>query len=254
MRHYDPFQELLEAYALGALEDAERARVDTHLLTCESCRDLVSEYAEVAAGLPHALASATGIDVPPEVKKRLLQMLSVERASARPVKTWFNWRPRLATGGLALLLALSLAWGFRLNVALAQERALRSEFASLVDQQELVLEVVDSGKTTRAFLRATSSESNSYGKLFTRSDFPEVVAMTGRLPAPPAGLAYHLWVTRGGESRLAGIININEKGFGLLVFSADRPGPLYESAQVILQPIGSTSPGGPTILAWHAEP
>jgi hypothetical protein len=250
----DPVRQLLEAYVLDALDATERAWVEQHLQTCNDCQRLVHEYAEIASKLPKALATATKLPLPPEIKTRLLQTLATERASARARPIPLRWRPRLVTWGLAVLLALSLAWGFQLNVALAQERALRSEFANLVDQQEIVLEVIDSRKTTKAFLRATASDSNSYGKLFTRSDFRDVVAMAGRLPVPPAGQAYHLWVTEAGQTNLAGIMKVNDKGFGLLVFTADQPGPVYEAAQLILQPIGSTSSSGTPIIAWQASP
>jgi hypothetical protein len=250
----DPIQELLEAYVLGTLNAAEREKVESHLQSCDDCHHLVNEYAEIASKLPQALATASGLSLPPEIKTRILQTLVAERSAARTRPMPVRWRPRLVTWGLAILLAFSLAWGFRLNVALAQERALRSEFADLVGQQEIVLEVIDSSKTTKAFLRATASDSNSYGKLFTRSDFPDVVAMAGRLPVPPAGQAYHLWVTQGGQTYLAGIMKVNEKGFGLLVFTADRPGPVYEAAQLILQPIGSTSPIGTPTISWQASP
>jgi anti-sigma-K factor RskA len=250
----DPVQELLEAYVLDTLDSPERARVERHLQNCADCQRLVYEYAEVASRLPQALAAATKLSLPPKIKTRLLQTLASERPSARTRENPFRWRPRLVTFSLAILLALSLAWGFQLNVALAQERALRSEFANLVDQQEIVLEVIDSSKTTKAFLRATASDSNSYGKLFTRSDFMDVVAMAGRLPVPPAGQAYQLWVTEAGQTYLAGIMKVNDKGFGLLVFTADQPGPVYEAAQLILQPIGSTSPAGTPVIAWQASP
>jgi anti-sigma-K factor RskA len=250
----DPIRELLEAYVLNTLDVAERERVERHLQTCDDCQRLVSEYAEVVGKLPQALATATALPLPPEIKTRLLQTLATERSSARARSIPFRWRPRLVTWGLAILLALSLAWGFQLNVALAQERALRSEFANLVDQQEIVLEVIDSSQTTKAFLRATASDSKSYGKLFTRSDFKDVVAMAGRLPVPLAGQAYHLWVTQDGQTHLAGIMKVNEKGFGLLVFTADEPGPVYEAAKLILQPIGSTFPTGVPTIAWQASP
>jgi hypothetical protein len=250
----DPVQELLEAYVLDVLDAPERAQVERHLQTCEDCRRLVSEYTQVASRLPEALATATKYPLPPEIKTRLLKTLAVERSSTPTGSILIRWRPRLVTWGLAILLAFSLAWGFRLNVALAQERALRSEFADLVDQQEIVLEVIDSSKTTKAFLRATASDSNSYGKLFTRSDMYDVVAMAGRLPVPSAGQAYHLWVTQEGQTNLAGVMQVNDKGFGLLVFTADRPGPVYEAARVILQPIGSPSPSGTPIIAWEAVP
>jgi hypothetical protein len=78
--------------------------------------------------------------------------------------------------------------------------------------------------------------------------------MAGRLPVPPEGEAYHLWVTQNGQTHLAGIMKVNEKGFGLLVFTADQPGPVYEAAQLILQPRGSTSPFGMPIISWQAFP
>jgi hypothetical protein len=250
----DPIRELLEAYVLDALDATERERVERHLQNCDDCQRLVNEYAEVASKLPQALATASGLPLPPEIKTRLLQNLVAESSSSSMRPNPLRWRPRLVNWGLAILLALSLAWGFQLNVALAQERALRSEFANLVDQQEIVLEVIDSNKTTKAFLRATASDSTSYGKLFTRSDFPDVVAMAGRLPMPSAGEAYHLWVTEDGQTHMAGIMKVNEKGFGLLVFTADQPGPVYEAAQLILQPIGSTYPTGVPTIAWQAAP
>src|SRR5687767_12608634 len=143
----DPVQELLEAYTLDTLDATERARVERHLQNCEDCQRLVNEYAEIASKLPQALASASGLSLPPEIKTRLLQALAARRSSARTRANPWAWRPRLVNWILAILLTLALAWGFQLRVALAQERALRSEFADLVDQQEIVLEVIDSNKT-----------------------------------------------------------------------------------------------------------
>jgi hypothetical protein len=156
--------------------------------------------------------------------------------------------------GLSILLALSLAWGLQLNVALAQERAWRAELANMIGQQEVVLEIVDSREATKAFLRPVESGSSSYGKLWTHPDFPDVVAMAGRLPPPPAEQAYHLWVTHAGQTRLAGVMTVNDQGFGLLIFQDDHPGPVYDAAQLSLQPLGTYTPGGATILAWTASP
>jgi anti-sigma factor RsiW len=72
----DPVQELLEAYVLGALEAAEQARVERHLQDCPDCQRLVNEYTEVASKLPQALAAATELPLPSEIKTRLLQTLA----------------------------------------------------------------------------------------------------------------------------------------------------------------------------------
>jgi hypothetical protein len=46
-------------------------------------------------------------------------------------------------------------------------------------------------------------------------------------------------------------MRINDEGFALLVFDADRDGPAYGSAQLTLQPIGTDSPSDEIILEWE---
>ncbi len=280
----DQIRELLEAYALGALDADEQSSVEQHLAGCADCRRRAAEYAEVVNALPEALATASPLSPSPALKSRLLQSLEAapaasSRADTResqaapfptrstapderpggmarrtPPGRWPSWwRPRtLAALGIAILLVLALSWGVQLSVALAQERALRAELANLVDQRELVLEVIDSSETVKAFLRPTQSDSASYGKLYTRPDLSHVVAMAARLPQPPAGQAYHLWLTGEGRTQLAGVLKLNDQGFGLLILEADHNGPVYESAQLTLQPEGSATPPAPPILFWEA--
>lgn len=264
--HCRQIEELLEAYALGALEAEEKAEVERHLEACAKCERIANEYAVIVHALPQALDAAASQTAPAVMKARLLQSLepaSVDppgvtrsQRSRSPKNMGFNWGRWRTVGALitAGLFVIVLAWGIRLNVVLAQERALRAEFAELISQQELVLEVIDSDKTSRAVLRSPSPEARSYGKLFTRTDMPHVVAMVARLPQPPEGQAYHLWLTGEQVPQLAGTMPINEEGFGLLVFDADESGPEYRSALLTLQPEGSTSPSEDVVLAWEADP
>lgn len=262
---YHEISEMLEAYALGALDDQEQATVEAHLQDCADCQRLLHEYAEVVHAIPQAMAVASPLQPPAALKTRLLQSLETappvapspavsvaEKPTAslpRP-KAWW-WRPRTAVAlAAAIVLILSLVWSVRLSVALARERALRAEFANLVDQQEVVLEVIDSDKTSRLVLRSADSNSNAYGKLFTRSDLPHVVAMAARLPQPAPGQAYHLWVSRNGQTRLAGVMKVNDQGFGLLVFDADSDGPVYNTVQLTLQAEGSKTPSGSPVILW----
>jgi hypothetical protein len=152
-----------------------------------------------------------------------------------------------------LLLVSLLLWSIQLNVVLARERALRAEFGELVDQQEIVLEVIDSSKTERRVLLPPAGDSRAYGKVFTRSDMPHVVAMAARLTPPAAGEAYHLWLTRDEETILAGTLHTNDEGFGLLLFDDTVDGPQYSRAVVTLQPVGSTMPAEPLVLQWVPE-
>lgn len=273
----DQCRDLLEAYALDALEAEEQARVAQHVADCEECRRLLQEYHEVVAALPEALAAVTPETVPASVKGRLLRKLGdasasdanspISDGSRRPVVTQDGpsvsprfseprrgsrkWLWQLVAVVLGVLLLAILAWNVQLNVALARERALRSEVADLVGRQELVLEVVDSDKTQRSVLLPPDAESDAYGKLFTRSDMHHVVAMAARLPQPSAGQAYHLWLTNGAETQLAGIMAVDKDGFGLLIFEADQAGPVYDSTQLTRQPLGSTTPDNNPILVWR---
>ncbi|MHB1535576.1 MAG: zf-HC2 domain-containing protein, partial [Acidimicrobiales bacterium] len=85
-RHED-IQELLGAYSLGAADEGERAMVEAHLETCESCRSELEDHRRVAEALrrhasrvsPLASAEANGSQ---ELKK------SEDVAPARPGRRW----------------------------------------------------------------------------------------------------------------------------------------------------------------------
>jgi anti-sigma factor RsiW len=285
----DQVREQLALYVTGALDADAHAQVERHLESCDTCRRLADELAEAAGILPQALAAVSPHRLPPALKSRVLQAVTESSAAqasrahadtahagdvvppmhphiagvnGQPAQTTttsprygsLRWRPRaLATILAAIVAVLALAWGVQLNAALARERALRAEYAQLVSQQqELVIEVIDSPKTVKAVLRSTQPGSNAYGKLFTRPDLPHVVVMAARLPQPPAGQVYQVWLTRDGQTQLVGELALNQ-GFGVLVFDADRPGPAYEAAQVTLQPHGGTTPSGSAILQWQAS-
>ncbi|MFZ4657139.1 MAG: anti-sigma factor domain-containing protein [Caldilineaceae bacterium] len=274
-------RELLEEYALGLLTPEQQQQVAAHLAGCPDCRAIAQEYADQLATLPEALAAVSPHQLPTALKARLLQRLETGAANgldnsllrplfpdSTPIKPTLPpavacpapdlhlgiRRLRWALAVATILLVFTLAWSIRWNVALTRERALRTEFVELVrHQHELVLEIVDSGKTTRRVLRSTSESSNAYGKVFTRSDMAYVVAMATRLPQPPPGQAYHLWLVRGDQTELAGMMKINQEGFALVIYEADQHDPIYDRAYVTLQPQGSATPEGAPVIAWQAE-
>jgi len=290
----EQIQPLLEAYALNALNPDEQAQVEQHLAACPTCQRLLNEYTEVTGLLPDALAAASPVQPPASLKESLLQKVKGNSAPAdnnapgespqmpgaatpplaptpstngkpqnerQPHPLW-QWllRPRgqaVGTAAILILLVLTIFLGVRLSVVLAEERALQAELANLFNQQEVVLEVVDSENTIKRVLLAPEprpdSQFPSYGKLYTRTDLPHVVAMVARLPQPPAGQAYHFWVTNNNQTKLAGVMEVNDDGFGLVVFDAPRIGPTYQLAQLTLQPTGSTAPSGEPILVWDAS-
>jgi anti-sigma-K factor RskA len=257
----DDVRELLEGYALGALEPEELARVEAHLSTCADCRAVAAAYGESLARLPEALTLASPLRLPPKLKDRLLRAIETGAADARDEappaalprnRRYLRVRRLLVVVG-AMALAGALTATAALSLALDRERELTQRFAGLLDQREVVLEVVDGRETERAFLRATDETSRSYGKLFTNSELRDVVVMAGRLPKPSAGTTYRVWLSRDHEMTSPGVLKVNDKGFGLLVFKAKRPGLRYDAARVVLQPAGSATPGAALVLTWTRD-
>lgn len=240
--HDDEIREHLEAYALGALDPLERARVDHHLKDCEECQRAVSEYGRLIDRFPTLLARRSGARLDPATKPVLLR-----RIAAR----WRLSLPLLAAGIAVLALVLSVAWNVQLARMVDQER---NAFIALGSYQEIVFEVVDSPQVRKVMLRSPVSGSTSYGKVYTRPDLPFVVAMVGRLPDAPGGDAYHVWLTYdSGETVLAGTLapKPNTQGFDALVFDSGRNGPPLASVKVIFQRAGSTQPEGAPALIWN---
>lgn len=259
-------RELLELYSLTSLEGDEKAQVESHLEDCTDCQKIAMEYAMAVNALPQALAAASPLELPSHLRERVLEAVkavetdSLTNADNKPKimlkrPTSGVGRQLRAVGAIAavVLLALSVGWSVRLSVALAQERALRAEYANLVGQQEIVLEVIDSNKTVKRLLRPVDSGSASYGKLYTRPDLPHVVIMAARLPMSPEGYVYRLWLTSNGNTHSTGVLAVNADGFGMIVFDSDQNGPSYEAAQIVLQPEDSISPEGTVVLLWTAS-
>jgi hypothetical protein len=247
-------RELLEEYALGALEPGEQAAVERHLEGCSDCRERARRLEALASGLPGALSSASALEPPPALREQVLAAVDgAERRAA--VRRRLPSRRTLAIALAAAVPALALGWVAGFQQASAQESDRRNELARMLGVEELVFEVVDSRETEKAFLRSTRGEgrfARSYGKLYTRRDFRDVVAFAARLPQPTEGRAYHLWLTVGNRTELAGVLTVRD-GFGLVVFRAPQPGPRYGSAVLTLQERGARMPGGVRVLAWRAS-
>jgi hypothetical protein len=258
----DDIRDRLEEYALGQLAPAEREQVERHIAGCPECARELARLEAVVSRLPDAVMLAIGDAQPaPHVKQRLHERIrevegqpvsDPEAARQRRMRLGLWWTPtRLAAAAVLVMLVISVGWSFRLNQALSEERELREQIDEISGQQEIVLEIVDGQDTVRRVLQPPAGiDSNSYGKVFTRPEFHEVVIMAARLPEASEGEAYHVWLTANGEIQPAGTLNVNDEGFGLLVIEAEDPGPEYESATVTLQPGGATRPDGLTILIW----
>jgi type II secretory pathway pseudopilin PulG len=125
--------DLAEAYALGALDDHERRRVDFHLASCTDCRELIDDLHRVTALL--SFASPLSSRPSPAAKASLLARVQQtqqppqpavrapaappDRPPARPAAParafWPRWGLAVVPAALAVLLVTSLVWSYSLS-------------------------------------------------------------------------------------------------------------------------------------------
>ena len=162
----------LAAYVLGALEPAEAADFRRHLDSCAVCRDEVAAFMQVVDALPMAAPQQRA---PRELRRRIMRDVRAEPRSRAPRASafWPAWerlmsRPALATGFAVALSALAIVGGI--------------ELGSTGSGPAKVIQAAVTGVPGSARLRIAGGRAE---------------LIVSRLPAPPAGRIYEVWVKRG---------------------------------------------------------
>jgi len=236
------FEDLIPAYALGALEPEERRQLEIHLETCEKCQAIQASYRLVTEGMLHA---SDPKPPPRAVRNRLLKR--IDQKSDLPAWMRAIQRAPAARLGLAIgvILLLVANIGFLLQaqqaldqgqVALAQQQAGQTAIAlaSYPDSQVVVLE-----------------EEGVRGTFVYDPSFPIGVMYVWGLPPPSEDQAYQAWLVDAQGQRLSGgLLTFSaDPGFGWLRIEAPNPIAEFSSLGVTLEPAGgSAAPTGPRVL------
>src|SRR5207253_4156318 len=92
---HDEFVDAAAAYALGALDAADRVRFETHLRSCDACQQEIESYRGVIAGIGGGIEP---IDPPPALKARAIaaamtaaSVRPFEPRQARPIRKAPSW-------------------------------------------------------------------------------------------------------------------------------------------------------------------
>jgi hypothetical protein len=191
---HDAVRDDLPAYALDGLSPEEMRAVEEHLAECASCREELLSYGPI----PHALDLAVPeADLPEGARERLLQRtLTPVHAvpdfdeTSSQVQTPRRRPPTIpwALAAASLLLAVVLGGGFLQQSRKAAEQ--QATIDSVVDLMERAdLEVRDlPTPDSEARLRVYEAQEGDVG-----------MVVVDKLPDPPEGKEYQLWVGRGEE-------------------------------------------------------
>lgn len=118
-------QDDLEAYALGALDQASAERVASHLAACESCRAEAASLADVVAALPDSVALR---EPRAALRERILAAARAGTRTAEPARRgWSPGRVRVWPMVMAGLASIVIVLGAADIAAYQQLTALTAE-------------------------------------------------------------------------------------------------------------------------------
>ncbi|MER5741560.1 MULTISPECIES: anti-sigma factor [unclassified Streptomyces] len=225
---------LVAAYALGALDEAERKDFDAHLRACEACRQEAAEFRATTARLAAAVAQPP----PPAAKAQVLA--AIEGVRQLPPRTPAPGTAPALVGVLRrravpLALAASVAAAALGGVAVWQTQNGRDleqqarQAQRQLDAVSAVLAAPDArtahGKAANGALTTVVSSARQNRAVFTAAG----------LPAPGTGKTYQLWLDHDGTMRPAGLIDHD----GTVPLTGDPAGA--GAVGLTLEPAGGSS-------------
>ncbi len=222
---HEPYRDDLAAYALGALDEGEAARIRDHIEQCDDCRRHLRWLQPAVELLPR---SVTQVEPPPRLRKRLMATVRSETREAARVdasrgrlRDWaaLLLRPATAFAAAALLVAGALG-GYLLHQS---------------DDQSSVVAA-----------RPVNDAAPTASGTLDRQDDLAILHVEG-MPALARDQVYEAWVQRGDMMEPSSVFVLGRDGSG----DAAIPGPL-EGADAVLvtkEPRGgSRQPTSPPLL------
>ena len=262
--------ELLEAYALDALDEEETFQVEAHLDWCGPCSREVARLQETVAPLELIADRARP---PGEIQARLMQSLAADRPSlstagggSRP----HSWKPaaRFLLPVAAMLMVGLFSAAMVLNIRLSdrtgslerENSTLTAQFAISLNENQLVEDKLNQLQLASYWLanpanqplalKPTRSGGSSKGVLLLAKDGSGAVIMIANMTDRSPTSTYQVWLMRQGDRILVGKVKVDDQGWGTAAFwpkeslfrfdkielvSETVPGAASTSADMILE-------------------
>ncbi|OGO13298.1 MAG: hypothetical protein A2Y93_10570 [Chloroflexi bacterium RBG_13_68_17] len=234
-----PFEEMLAAYALQALDPGEHGRVQEHLRGCAACRRALTDYEAVTQGMLHVPRPARP---PARVRARLIARLAApsEQGSLRRWTGLTRWAVGAA---LAMILLLNTALVWQVSRLQAQQRRL----AAQQETDRTALALVSYPGTQVVLLQGEGVG----GTVLYEPEGSIAVLHVWGLTQVAGGQVYQAWlIDAGGDRQSAGTFSPAEGlPFTSVVLHSPAAIGTFTGLGVTLEPEGgSPSPTGPRIL------
>ncbi|MFQ5804252.1 MAG: anti-sigma factor domain-containing protein [Candidatus Methylomirabilales bacterium] len=261
--HCDEIPELIPAYALEALTQAEQALVEEHVAGCHGCRTLLADHQALAEGL---LYTAPPVAASPHLEADLRRRLSEAKATGaadrppRPLRAWPEAlfspaaRPALAATVLVLLtlaVVSNVYWVGTTNQLRTHQAMMAEQMEhALVDEQLMydAMRLLATGGHT-VVLRGDAPAPEAIAMLALSRDRPEAFLVVDDLPQLPAGKIYQVWLIRDGQRESGGLFDVEPDGENVIVVRSQQPLANYQAVEITVEPAGgSPSPTSPRVM------
>ncbi|NUR98487.1 MAG: hypothetical protein HOV67_24930, partial [Kribbellaceae bacterium] len=185
--------ELTAAYALDAVDEAERREMEAHLATCPDCVAEVAEMRE-ALGL-WAAAEVEPVEPPAHLRAAVLARIAETSQSAEVFRTPLPSRRRFAYAGAAAAVVVVLAL---VGVLIGQQARLRDQ-RTRTDDIAAVLAAPD------AQLHTSPAAGGGQVNVVVSPSLSRAVVTLRDLPAAP-GKSYQMWLVHDGQPGSVGVL------------------------------------------------
>lgn len=184
---------LAAAYALDALDTAERGAFEAHYGSCDVCSADVHDFRRTLTQVAASLAAAP----PPSLKERVMAEVATTRQLSPALASVAELAQRRRARGVALLAVAAAALLLVVaGVAVLRNRDDRDEFSAELAQ---VMEQPDS----QVMQLENQSGADGMFKVAWSSSLGRAVLIGENLPAAPDDMAYELWLITPEEQAMA---------------------------------------------------
>jgi anti-sigma-K factor RskA len=236
---------LAGAYALDSLTEIERASFARHVAECEACAAEVAELTETASRLgiaawetpPARLRDAVFAEVSQTRQVTAGSGHRADRAAHRDVRLWRRWTAAAVAAGVVALGGIGTVWVIEENrLGDAQQQA-----QQLQDAQNRMSQIIAAGD---AQFRSVSVPGGGTMTVAISRRLDDGVVMMDRLPTPPSGKVYQLWLIAGNSPASIGVMADGQTSGSALVNTIGDA----DSIGVTLEPSGgSATPTFPAV-------
>lgn len=259
--HITRHEELLPAYALGALDGADLRELEAHLATgCDECRSQLDLW----QGDIEELAASVESVVPSEMTRRRVQKLAGRGTPAARPRSTSRWAAMAAAVAAILIVVAGLGWrqarlGADLDRLGAERDALARQVSGLDQQLGLAraqtqrmaesLAIIASPGARSIQLAGLGPSPQASGSTFVNPQRGKAIFYAFDLPALAADKTYQLWWIEDDKPVSAGTFNVDEQGTASVQVERLTPTGTIQAWAVTIEPKGGVpQPTGAMVL------